>query len=371
MGFRLTPERFGRLPHLWLIYLVFLFIGPAYTESADDLWLAIGAAAVFLPIYFASFWLHGAAALVSIGLMVALGAAVARHNLGASVFWIFAAGSAGAVGSPRRAALVLVAEVCLLVPVVVFLQPLWVFGAVALIGIVAVGAIGIHMNEAERNRQRLELAHSEIEQLARIAERERIARDLHDLLGHTLSVIAVKSELAHRVFERDPERAASEIAEVESISREALAEVRTAVAGFRGSRGASIDKQLENARGVLQSAGVELSCEAGPDRLAPVLDAQREGVLALALREGITNVIRHAGATRCVVECFVRDDAYGMVISDDGRGSTARDGAGLVGMRERIAALGGSVDRTTRAGTRLELRFPREPTRSPGAGVAP
>ena len=172
--------------------------------------------------------------------------------------------------------------------------------------------------------------------LAAVAERERIARDLHDLLGHTLSVITIKAELAAKLAARGDRRAEQEMREVESISRGALREVREAVVGFRR---ADLDAELANAR---------LACEAGDIRLAvdrPSIELlpDREAVLAMSLREAITNVVRHADARHCRTSLAREGERIRLTVADDGRGGVIREGAGLAGMRERVEQARGEM----------------------------
>jgi len=246
----------------------------------------------------------------------------------------------------------------------------WVLAVVAILGVEAwllrmhpatwipgivvglmIGAANIFFAEQHRNQRQLRLAHDEVERLAKLAERERIARDLHDLLGHTLSVIALKAELAGRLLERDPAAAAAEIAEVQRVSREALAEVRRAVEGYR-ERG--LAAELMGARRALAAAGVAVEEEVEAERLPAAV----EGVLALALREAVTNVIRHAHATRCRVTLARRGPEVVLEVADDGRGGLAAEGVGLSGMRERTEALGGRLQRSGEGGTTIRLTLP-------------
>jgi two-component system sensor histidine kinase DesK len=196
------------------------------------------------------------------------------------------------------------------------------------------------------------MAQEEVERLAKTAERERIARYLHDLLGHTLSLITLKSELAGKLIEDDPERAGREIREVERISREALREVRTAVAGYRS---AGIAEELERTRLALEAADVQLEYFAAPVELQPA----QETVLALALREAVTNVIRHAAARTCRVALEQTAVEVRLEVRDDGRGGSAPEGIGLASMRERVEALGGRLERPAGNGTSLRIVLPR------------
>src|SRR5581483_8548167 len=145
-----------------------------------------------------------------------------------------------------------------------------------------------------RNSELLE-ARAELARLAVAQERERFARDLHDLLGHSLSVIALKAELAGRLLGSErPEAAGSEIADVEKVARGALSEVREAVSGYRQP---TLEGELAGARAALSAAGIDAEVRRDPASL----DSQTEAVFAWAVREGATNVIRHSGARRCTV----------------------------------------------------------------------
>lgn len=178
------------------------------------------------------------------------------------------------------------------------------------------------------------------EALARLAvaeERLRFSRDLHDLLGHSLSLIAVKSELAMRTADADPARAGAEMADVRRTAREALREVRAAVNGYRA---VELDAELAGARSVLEAAGIR--CEAGevPDGLPPEVRA----VLAWVIREGTTNVIKHSRARRCGITVTARGGSAALEIRNDGaRGGGDADGSGLTGLAERVSVLGGEI----------------------------
>jgi two-component system sensor histidine kinase DesK len=200
---------------------------------------------------------------------------------------------------------------------------------------------------------RLERAHEEIEHLAKTAERERIARDLHDVLGHTLSVIILKSELASRMADKDPARAVQEIREVERISREALAEVRSALKGYRA---AGLNAEIAQARATLETAGIRVQASAALDALQ--LGSAQEGVLSLVIREAVTNILRHAHATECNLRLTQADGVCMLQIADNGCGALGTEGQGLRGMRQRVEMLGGSLERTTSPGTTLTITLP-------------
>ncbi|MEV6108327.1 sensor histidine kinase [Streptomyces sp. NPDC051940] len=205
----------------------------------------------------------------------------------------------------------------------------------------------------ERLREtREELARSAVEQ-----ERLRFSRDLHDLLGHTLSVIVVKSEAVRRLAPRDVDAALAQAADIEAVGRQALTEIREAVAGYRQ---VSLSGELDRARSLLTASGVEPVVR----QSGPPLPPQTEALLGWVVREGVTNVVRHSGATRC--EITVRGDAerVRMEVVDDGHGptGTGTSGYGLKGLAERIAAAGGTLEYgpAGRHGFRLVAELPAD-----------
>ena len=230
---------------------------------------------------------------------------------------------------------------------VIFLMPL-------LTGGLPVGIGSVMDARLRRSRQELMRKQEEVEHMATIAERERISRDLHDLLGHSLSLIALKAELARKLVHRDAEACAREVGDIETSARQALAEVRAAVSGYRESGLASA---LASARASLAAA--EVALEERVERFA--LGPAAENVVALALREAVTNVVRHAGARRCSVSLALEHGVAVLRIADDGNARSEADirhGNGLSGMRERAASVGGKLALRARAGFELELRVP-------------
>lgn len=208
----------------------------------------------------------------------------------------------------------------------------------------------------------LRLSHEEVRRLAATAERERIGRDLHDLLGHTLSLITLKLELSRKLFDRDAAAARREVEEAEKVARHALAEVRSAVTGIRAT---DLAAELASARLLLDASAVHLDY----DRPPVDLPNEIERGLSLVLREAATNIARHARASRAQVK-LARDPAgVRMQVSDDGRGGIASDGNGLSGMRERVRSMGGSltIESPRGRGTRLCVLVPAPILRAPEA----
>lgn len=341
-------------PLLWVLYLGFFFVDPVMSHASARVWLLDGLGAlVFLILYFGLFALENPYGLAHIGGMVLLGVLYLPINQGSCTFFIFAAA---------------------LLPFSVETQ------AVAWLGLGFIGAVGavggllLRINGwelfystlfpiiigagntffAERNRmnRRLRKANEEIEHLAKVAERERIARDLHDILGHTLSVITLKAELAEKLMGRDPQGAEKEIREVSEISRQALSEVRDAIRGYRAK---GLAAELVQAKSTLETAGVTVQCDAATTIKVP---AMQESVLSLALREGVTNVVRHSRARTCRVRLEQKNGSCRLEIHDDGMGFVTGEGNGLRGMRERVEMLGGSLERRNQSGTTLIITLP-------------
>jgi two-component system sensor histidine kinase DesK len=203
-----------------------------------------------------------------------------------------------------------------------------------------------------RSNEMLAEARSEVARLATENERARIARDLHDLLGHSLTTITVKAALAHRLSVSDPARAATEIAEVEALTRRTLADVRAAVSGYRD---VTLGNELAAAREVLHAAGISAQLPGAID----AVDQQAAELFGWVVREGVTNVVRHSRARSCRIQLGERF----IEIQDDGRGATGDcAGNGLAGLRERVAAAGGELQVGATPGLRgwqLRVELPR------------
>ena len=352
-----VPARLGNRPYLWLMSLAFmswsyLETPPGLTEIA---WLVLTLAA-FLPVYFASFWSTPASAPLYVLLCVLIGMLWTPHNTGASTFFIFACGMCATLRPTRAAHLMLAAVLALALLAAVLLARFPIgFLLPALIVGIPVGLGGISESVLARSRGQLLRKQEEVEHMATIAERERISRDLHDLLGHTLSLITLKAELAGKLVDRDLEACRREVRDIETSARAALSEVRSAVSGYRQT---GFAHELASARASLAAARVDLVAEVE----AFTLPAAAENVMSLALREAVTNIVRHAGATRCEVRLALDAGIIVFRIADNGAalddGACVRQGNGLMGMGERVAALGGKLALTVERGLALELRLP-------------
>ncbi|MHB8488267.1 MAG: sensor histidine kinase [Candidatus Dormibacteria bacterium] len=201
----------------------------------------------------------------------------------------------------------------------------------------------------------LRTARAEVARLAIADERLRISRDVHDILGHSLSVIALKSQVARRLMHSDPDAAAEAMGDVESVARDSLAEVRAMVTGYRQR---SLADELQGARDVLDAAGIAFAVT----RDSTVPPAPVDSLLAWTVREGVTNVLRHSRAHHCEISLEAGNGGFTVVIADDGVGGVASaGGSGLHGLRERVGAAGGRLDAGPgeRGGFRLQAYVPR------------
>ncbi len=350
----------------WLVFQVFPVIDLVGTPRPVVARVAIGAALVVFTLAYLSVlgrFAHPRGIRPDVVVVVVL-ATVLSAGLGTSYagLWIYVS-AAAAAALPRRmvwpvtgaatlAALVVTVSwqdwTSLFLPVLCPLTAATLWGTRRLITV-----------NAELREAREELARNAVAE-----ERLRFARDLHDLLGQSLSLIALKSELAGRLTEVDAGRARAEMADVESAARRALAEVREAVSGYRQ---VSCGQAVAEARAALTGAGIAFT---GPDRL-PVLPGPVDTALGWVVREATTNVLRHSRARTATVTVTEDGGRATLTVVDDGRGPAgdAAPGSGLAGLRERVAAVDGSLTggAAPGGGYRLCAEVPLVPA---GAGVA-
>jgi two-component system, NarL family, sensor histidine kinase DesK len=343
------PQRWRRGGGFWLIYLA-IPLGSAWTHHQ----LAARIVGTAFLLVFAWSYLF----LVPLGWWGARGArysylivgelllvtAGATAVIGVNGLWmlIFVA-AATIILLPGRVALAAVASFAVISAVLPqYIKPWhqkglqWSMGAsVALASLAVFGFSRLIRANAELAAMREEVA-----TLAAERERMRIARDLHDLLGHSLTTVTVKAALASRLFDQDPVRARAEIAEVEVLARESLADVRAAVAGYREVRLAT---ELATAREVLEAAGIDAQLPG----VVEGMSSEVGGLFGWVVREGVTNVVRHSHAKSVRITL----DATGIEIVDDGSGCVRKPGElapthpgnGLAGLAERADALGGRL----------------------------
>ena len=340
-------------PWINLVWSVWLFVTPLYANDFFGKWMwpTLASYAVFL-VLFQRFH-YGSHRLLMVLAIAALGFVLLPWNPGSQSYIIYACAFLPFCMRPLPMMLsmvVLLAAYSLAwhaagIPMIYMIS--------ALIAGPVVSLFNIGMRQKMRSDAQLRLSHEEVRRLAALAERERIGRDLHDLLGHTLSLVALKSDLASRLIERDPAAARKEMDDVSGVARDALAQVRRAVSGIRA---AGLAAELASARLLLESDGVRFSYALDEVALSP----EHETVLALAVREAVTNIQRHARAEGASVSLHSVGKEVSLRIEDDGRGGDIVPGNGLCGMRERIESLGGRlrVDALPGHGTRVEVTLP-------------
>jgi len=362
----LTLGEFGWMTVLNLLYLGFLFF-PAFFPWAQQFeWQlpTLLSVLVFLPLYAMAY--TRAQARLWIGLAIAaLGFLLFPLNPFSNTYIIYSAGVFGLCHPAKRSIGVAIGVMLAFTLYAFTFERPWI--PVGVTWVVGLGVLTSNLLLAGHMRKNavLKLNQDEIQRLARTAERERIARDLHDLLGHSLSVIALKAELARRLIERDPARARLEIEGVEAAAREALSETRRAVVGMRA---AGLAPELARAKWVLLGADVQVNFVGDAElRLPP----QVETVVALALREAVTNILRHAKAQHCEIRLEKTATQVILLVRDDGVGTPAPHGNGLTGMAERAASLNGSLQVRARLGGGTELRLTLELEPDQEAAAAP
>jgi two-component system sensor histidine kinase DesK len=351
----------GWQPYVWLCYLGFLFIPLAWPQSDHSwLWPTLISIPIFLICYFRCFSPHPHWRLGNVLAVALIGLGLAPFNPLAFTYIAYSVSLAPSALRGTRQPIALAAGLLATYALEVFLlrQP-QVLETLLIATIVCLVSCFATITMVERARQNaaLRLSHEEIRRLATVAERERIGRDLHDLLGHTLSLIAIKSELAGKLIDKDREGARREIAEMTQVAREALREVRSAVTGMRA---AALDAELTSARSLLESSGISVSIDRAAITLPPVI----ETALALTVREATTNIHRHSEARRATLSVQLEGTGpaahVSLTVTDDGRGGARESGTGLTGIRERVRSLGGNlaIDSPRGRGTVLRASLP-------------
>ncbi len=347
---RLYPDNpdTGDLPLINLAYLGFLFL-PLLRNDSLSLGATVLSVALFLPLNFWG-WQRKQLPLVTLAIW-SLWIIFARYNWGANVYVIYACAFAAFIPSPRQALglflLILSGTFMLLyywqAPPIAF-GPLYLIACMVYLG----NRSGF---EALRRQSMLRISHQEIGKLAQRSERERIARDIHDLLGHSLTVIALKADLAGKLMDVEPTKARAELEELRQIARDALGEVRATVHGMRS---AQIGVEVAKSRVACEAAGIQLRVDISETAISREL----EEALASVLREAVNNCIKHAHASQLSIQLMVSDGRATLIIKDDGRNKTIKEGHGIFAMRERIAEVGGNLAIRWRDGFELCAECP-------------
>ena len=346
-----ADEDIGWVPYLWLIYMFGFLVPVFFLGTAAEALFASLVCLVFLVLYFRAHWRSGRAVLPYIAGITIVGMVLLPIHASAICFFIFAGAFGGRAGPPKTGVKLVAAITVVMVTQQVLLGHPWFMWVIGGVFIVLISMVNIYYAQLSRKNAQLKLSQEEIKQLAALAERERIARDLHDLLGHTLSVIAVKAELAGKLTERDLPKARAEIEDVCRISRDALKQVREAVAGYRHT---GLAGELANARLAMEAMDIRFGYDPPPEGI----HAAAEAVLGMIVREAVTNVVRHARADRCRIVFRQERKQLVMEVRDNGVGGELKEGGGITGMRSRLQEVGGTLEILRGEGWHVAVRLP-------------
>ncbi len=352
----LLPEdqEVGNTRYIWLCYLAIYFVSFFFAPvSKTQLMVTIIGMAAFLLLYFRAFWVSDRRLIMYLFGIWLLGFSLGLHGMsGASVFFVFTGAFCAQFKSPKTAfAVLLVAVAATLILGMLVKMPLYIYLPGAFFCLL-IGSSNVYLAQMAKKNRQIKASQEEIKKMAASAERERIARDLHDLIGHTFSAINVKSQLAAKLAESDPLRARNEINEIEHISRTSLAQVREAVSGYRQR---DLATELAHARVLLGSLDIHvIENITAVDTLG--LSQHQDIALAYIVRELSTNIMRHAEASQCHIRLQRQGQQVMLCFEDDGQANAGIiEGAGLQGIRERIQAIGGQLTYETSQGFKATI----------------
>jgi two-component system sensor histidine kinase DesK len=353
-------------PYVWLIYLPLFFVPVVifHQQPMDLVWTFL-ASIVFLGLYFHSYWVKSQHVIYHIIGILLISTLAALVSATACTLFIYAGAFCSRLKPLKYAGAVLIG-ILLWITAISWLFDFEVyFYMPALTFTMIVGILNIYQCVLHQNKQELILSRKETQRLAKVAERERIARDLHDLIGHTFSVITLKADLAGRLLDKgldkDLDKVRTEIKQLEEISRNALSQVREVVSGYRTS---DLLSELANAKNVFASVDIDFYYQfENIDEQQIELDSASNKELAIVLRELVTNIIKHARATQVTVTIKHKNGKIVLAMQDNGQGfeNMQHKGFGIKGIEERIQKLHGFVSIKTGGdynGTLSEIGLP-------------
>lgn len=375
--FRLFPKKFGYFPYLWLVYIA-LPITNLQQETGLKLLLGYALIAVFVLTYRQLYNVTGNAftwwLFLQMALILVMCLVFSPFNL---YMGFFTANFIGWYSDHRQFKVFITAftvmELALIALMIPEMAPLELVFMIPFLILMLASPFGIRsMVRKQQLERELKMAQEQIKELITREERIRIARDLHDTLGHTLSLITLKSQLVEKLIAKDPLRAQAEAKEIQQTSRAALRQVRELVSDMRAS---SIAEGIAEAREMLRTAGIGLSVEGEQEGID--VSPLAQNILSLCIKEAITNLVKHSQASHCRISITFSESSIEIEIEDDGRGFPSSDaesdadhveawtgtnaGNGLKGMAERLSLIEGSL-RLSRPehgkGTRLTVQVP-------------
>ncbi|PEO02866.1 sensor histidine kinase [Bacillus toyonensis] len=354
------PKHMGFFPYMWLVYLLF----PIYNLTQVSGWklvMGIGMLIVFIITYRQLYFVQKTFVLWAFIQMILTFLFAVFYNSFMIFFGFFTASAMGFAPSKKVFRVLL----CLLVVMLgafVFvnmnqLTPANLVNIVPMFILMLLTPFGMrNFNQKKMLKNQLNEANEQIKDLVKREERQRIARDLHDTLGHTLSLITLKSQLVEKLIVKNPERASVEAKEITQTSRTALKQLRELISDMRMI---TVEEELEQIKAILQAANIELEIEqeASASSLSPI----EQNILGMCLREAVTNVVKHSKATQCTVSVLESQGELILKVEDNGIGleDQNNDGNGIRGMKERIALIDGFVElNTIHSGTLLTVKVP-------------
>ncbi|MGX5676877.1 sensor histidine kinase [Bacillus toyonensis] len=354
------PKHMGFFPYMWLVYLLF----PIYNLTQVSGWklvMGIGMLIVFIITYRQLYFVQKTFVLWAFIQMILTFLFAIFYNPFMIFFGFFTASAMGFAPSKKVFRVLL----CLLVVMLgafVFvnmnqLTPANLVNIVPMFILMLLTPFGMrNFNQKKMLKNQLNEANEQIKDLVKREERQRIARDLHDTLGHTLSLITLKSQLVEKLIVKNPERASVEAKEITQTSRTALKQLRELISDMRMI---TVEEELEQIKAILQAANIELEIEqeASASSLSPI----EQNILGMCLREAVTNVVKHSKATQCTVSVLESQGELILKVEDNGIGleDQNNDGNGIRGMKERIALIDGFVElNTIHSGTLLTVKVP-------------
>ncbi|MDZ5610351.1 sensor histidine kinase [Bacillus pseudomycoides] len=358
--FELFPKQMGFFPYMWFVYLLF----PIYNLTQESGWkllMGIGMLVVFVITYRQLYFVKKTFILWACIQMVIILIFALLYNPFMIFFGFFTASAMGFVPT-KKVFRVLFGLLIVMLGAFIFvyvkqLTTTSLVNIVPMFILMLLTPFGMrNFNQKKMLKMQLNEANEQIKDLVKREERQRIARDLHDTLGHTLSLITLKSQLVEKLIVKNPERASLEAKEITQTSRTALKQLRELISDMRMI---TVEEELEQIKAILQAANISLEVEkkASSSSLSPL----EQNILGMCLREAVTNVVKHSKATACTVSLFETQGELTLQVQDNGVGlqGQGKDGNGILGMRERLALIDGTLELDgINRGTMLTVKVP-------------
>ncbi|MGK0535448.1 sensor histidine kinase [Bacillus sp. 'calajunan'] len=354
------PKQMGFFPYMWFVYLLF----PIYhlvQASGWKLVIGSGMLIVFIITYRQLYFVQRTFVFWACIQMVLIFLFALFYNPFMIFFGFFTASAMGFAPN-KKVFRVLLCLLVIMLGAFLFVN-MNQLTTTSLVNIVPMFILMLltpfgmrNFNQKKMLRNQLDEANEQIKDLVKREERQRIARDLHDTLGHTLSLITLKSQLVEKLIVKNPERASAEAKEITQTSRTALKQLRELISDMRMI---TVEEELEQIKAILQASTIELEIkqETSASSLSPI----EQNILGMCLREAVTNVVKHSKATRCTVSVLESQGELILTVEDNGVGLADQnhDGNGIRGMKERIALIDGFVELgTINPGTLLIVKVP-------------